>query len=158
MPANRFDAMPKRKSKKVTRRSFLRSAAVASGALAFPMIVPSRLFGAEAPSNRVRVGQIGCGRIATVHDLPGVVKSKLADVVAVCDLDSKRAKKGRSTVRKLYYWNRLHAPDVTVYTDYQELLARPDIDAVVISLPDHWHAQMALAATLAGKDIYLQKP
>ncbi len=152
--------MNKNKSTHLTRRAFLRRTAAASGALAFPLIVPSRLFGADAPSNRVRVGQIGCGRIATVHDMPGVVKADLADVVAVCDLDSKRAAAGKVTVEKLSMEISVHhlPPEITVYTDYQELLARPDIDAVVISLPDHWHAEMALAAVRAGKDIYLQKP
>ncbi|HXC98369.1 MAG TPA: Gfo/Idh/MocA family oxidoreductase [Verrucomicrobiae bacterium] len=150
--------MHKNNSTQLTRRDFLRRAVAASGALAFPLIVPSRLFGADAPSNRVRVGHIGCGRIATVHDMPGVVKADLADVVAVCDLDSKRATAGKATVEKLHRDNNLRVPEITVYTDYHELLARPDIDAVVISLPDHWHAEMALAATLAGKDIYLQKP
>jgi predicted dehydrogenase len=142
----------------ITRRTFLRRTAAASGALAFPLIVPGRLWGAEAPSNRVRVGHIGCGRIATVHDMPGVAKADLADVVAVCDLDSKRATAGKATVERLHRDNHLRVPEIAVYTDYQELLARKDIDAVVISLPDHWHAQMALAATRAGKDIYLQKP
>src|SRR5579863_3501996 len=85
-----------------TRRDFLRRAAAASGALTFPLIVPSRLFGADAPSNRVRVGHIGCGRIATGHDMPGVAGSGLADVVAVCDLDSLRVARGRETIRKLY--------------------------------------------------------
>ena len=141
-----------------TRRAFLRQAAVAAGALAFPLVLPGRLLGASAPSNRVRVGQIGCGRIASGHDLPGVVKADLADVVAVCDLDSKRAAAGKATVEKLYRDHNFKAPEVTIYTDYKELLARKDIDAVVISLPDHWHAEIALAAALAGKDIYLQKP
>jgi predicted dehydrogenase len=150
--------MAKSKSTQFTRRDFLRRAAVASGVLAFPLIVPSRLFGADAPSNRVRVGHIGCGRIATVHDMPGVVKADLADVVAVCDLDSKRATAGKTTVEKLHRDNNLRVPEISVFTDYHELLARPDIDAVVISLPDHWHAEMTLAAVLAGKDIYLQKP
>jgi myo-inositol 2-dehydrogenase / D-chiro-inositol 1-dehydrogenase len=150
--------MNKNKSAQFTRRDFLRRAAVASSALAFPLIVPSRLFGADAPSNRVRVGHIGCGRIATVHDMPGVVKADLVDVVAVCDLDSKRATAGKETVEKLHRDNSLRVPEITVYTDYHELLARKDIDAVVISLPDHWHAEMTLAAVLAGKDIYLQKP
>src|SRR5580704_2917001 len=122
--------MHKNNSTQLTRRDFLRRATVASGALAFPLIVPSRLFGADAPSNRVRVGHIGCGRIATVHDMPGVVKADLADVVAVCDLDSKRAAAGKATVEKLHRDNNLRVPEIAVYTDYHELLARPDIDAV----------------------------
>ena len=150
--------MPMNRSQLITRRDFLGRAAVASAALAFPMVVPSRLFGANAPSNRARVGHIGCGRIGTSHDMPGVAKSGLADVVAVCDLDSKRAQAGKETIKKLYHDRQPKAPKVKVYGNYEELLARPDIDAVVISLPDHWHAQIAMAAALAGKDIYLQKP
>jgi myo-inositol 2-dehydrogenase / D-chiro-inositol 1-dehydrogenase len=76
--------------KPITRRRFLGMTAAAGATLAMPMFIPSRLLGADAPSNRVRVGQIGCGRIATGHDMPGVFKSGLADYVAVCDLDSKR--------------------------------------------------------------------
>src|SRR5579863_6573060 len=78
-------------SKPFTRRDFLRTSAFAAGAVWMPLVVPSRLFGADAPSNRIRVGHIGCGRIATVHDMPGVLSSGMADYVAVCDLDSKRA-------------------------------------------------------------------
>jgi predicted dehydrogenase len=142
----------------MTRRGFLRKSAFASAAAALPLIVPSRLLGADSPSNRVRVGHIGCGRIATGHDMPGVAKADLADVVAVCDLDSKRAAGGKVTIEKLYRGRESRQPTVAIYGKYEELLARKDIDAVVISLPDHWHAQIALAAARAGKDIYLQKP
>src|SRR5215469_8040682 len=109
--------MNKNKSTNLTRRAFLRRTTLASGALAFPLMVPSRLLGAESPSNRVRVGQIGCGRIATVHDMPGVVKADLADVVAVCDLDSKRAAAGKVTIEKLCRDNHQRVPGMTVYTD-----------------------------------------
>ncbi len=141
-----------------SRREFGRVAAGAAAAVAAPLVLPSRLFGAEAPSNRVRVGQIGCGRIARVHDMPGVFKSGLADIVAVCDLDSKRAADGKARVEKLYRDAQRTAPAVSVHHEYRELLARDDVDAVVISLPDHWHAEVAIAAVQAGKDIYLQKP
>ncbi|MDQ5981006.1 MAG: hypothetical protein QG602_3984 [Verrucomicrobiota bacterium] len=142
----------------VSRRQFVRTAAGAAALFTVPLIVPSRLFGAAAPSNRIRVGQIGCGRIAIGHDLPGVLRSGLADVVAVCDLDTKRVAGGKAWVEKFYRDNRLTAPEIATYTDYQELLARADIDAVVISTPDHQHAEPALRAVLAGKDVYLQKP
>ena len=140
----------------ISRRDFCRTAVV-SAAVA-PLIVPSRLFGADAPSNRIRVGHIGAGRIASGHDMPGVAKSGLADVVAVCDLDSRRAAQGKKTIEKLFADSKLPAPKIDVYGNYHELLARKDIDAVVISLPDHWHAEIAIAAVLAGKDVYLQKP
>src|SRR4051812_10143238 len=139
-----------------TRRDFVRTAAVT--AVVAPLIVPSRLFGADAPSNRIRVGHIGCGRIGQGHDMPGVANSKLADVVACCDLDSRRVASGKANVERLFRGATLPVPKIDTYADYRELLARKDIDAVVISLPDHQHAEVAIAALRAGKDIYLQKP
>ncbi len=142
----------------ITRREFLRRTAATSAALAFPMILPARLLGADSPGNRIRVGQIGCGRIARGHDMPGVFQSGLADIVAVCDLDAKRLTAGRELVEKFYRNKNAPAPMITTHGDSRELLARRDIDAVVISTPDHWHAELALAAVNAGKDVYLQKP
>lgn len=139
----------------LSRRTFGKTLA----ALATPLILPVRLFGADAPSNRLRIAQIGCGRIAREHDMPGVLKSGLADFVAVCDVDSRRAADSRVLLlEKLYRDVRSPAPAITVHGNYRELIDRPDIDAVVISTPDHWHAEIALAAVLAGKDVYLQKP
>src|SRR5882757_7882109 len=139
-----------------SRRDFLRLAAVTTAVS--PLIIPSRLLGANAPSNRIRVGHIGCGRIATGHDMPGVAGAGLADVVALCDLDSHRVVGGKATIEKLYSGQASPLARIDLYGDYRELLARKDIDAVVISLPDHWHAQLALSALYAGKDVYLQKP
>ncbi len=143
----------------LTRREFCRTAALVTAALSSgPLIIPSRLLGAEAPSNRVRVGHIGAGRIAQTHDMPGVANANLAEVVAVCDLDSRRAASGKATVERLFRARNAPAPTIVTYGDYRELLARKDIDAVAISTPDHWHAELALAAVHAGKDVYLQKP
>jgi len=142
----------------VTRRDFVRTAAGAAALFSAPLIVPSRLFGADAPSNRIRVGHIGCGRIASGHDMPGVFKSGLAEVVAVCDLDTKRLAAGKALVEKFNRDAGQTIPEIATFADYKELLARKDIDAVTISLPDHQHAEVALAAVFAGKDIYLQKP
>ncbi|HUL53283.1 MAG TPA: Gfo/Idh/MocA family oxidoreductase [Opitutaceae bacterium] len=145
---------PRRNQAAVSRRDFVKWVVVAG----VPLILPRRLFGAAAPSNRIRVGQIGCGRIARDHDIPGVLKSGLADIVAVCDLDSARAADGKTLVENLCRAAGTPVPAVAVYHDFHELLARRDVDAVVISTPDHQHAEPALAAVLAGKDIYLQKP
>lgn len=142
----------------ISRRSFVRTGAAAAAIVSAPMIIPSRLLGADAPSNRIRVGCIGAGRIAQGHDMTGVVGSDLADVLAVCDLDSRRAESGRTRVERLVSARSAPAPKIDTYRDYRELLARSDIDAVTISLPDHWHAEIALAALYAGKDVYLQKP
>jgi predicted dehydrogenase len=145
-------------SNSFSRRDFVRKIAIATGAIAFPLIAPSRLFGADAPSNRIRVGHIGCGRIAQSHDMVGVARSGLADSLAVCDVDSRRAVSGKAAIERLYRERTEPLPKVDVYADYHELLARKDIDAVTISTPDHWHAEIALAAIKAGKDVYLQKP
>jgi myo-inositol 2-dehydrogenase / D-chiro-inositol 1-dehydrogenase len=123
-----------------------------------PLILPSRLLGADAPSNRIRVGQIGCGRIARDHDMPGVMKSGLAEIVAVCDVDAHRAEDGKKHLEKMYRDLGKSVPAISVHNDYREILENRDIDAVVISTPDHQHAQPALEAVLAGKDVYLQKP
>lgn len=138
----------------VSRRTFGKTLV----GLSLPLILPSRLLGADAPSNRIRVGQIGCGRIARDHDMPGVLKSGLADIVAVCDLDANRAAEGKARVEELYRQINAPMPALSVHADYREIIQRKDIDAVVISTPDHQHAEPALAAILAGKDVYLQKP
>ncbi|MBA3671117.1 MAG: Gfo/Idh/MocA family oxidoreductase [Gemmatimonadaceae bacterium] len=142
----------------LSRREFVQQAAIASAVIAAPLILPSRLFGARAPSNRVRVGHIGAGRIAQSHDMPGVVSSDLADSVAVCDLDSRRAASAKRRLERLLAGRTAPNPTIDLYGNYRELLARRDIDAVTISTPDHWHAELALAAMYAGKDVYLQKP
>lgn len=146
-------------SRPITRRRFIfTTAGAAAAAFSAPLILPSRLFGADAPSARIRVGQIGCGRIALGHDMPGVLRSGFADIVAVCDVDSRRLAHGKAWVERFYTDAGKVAPEVGTYADYKELLARADIDAVIISTPDHQHAEPALRAVRAGKDIYLQKP
>jgi myo-inositol 2-dehydrogenase/D-chiro-inositol 1-dehydrogenase len=145
----------------LSRRAFgklIAGAAAALSAGSLPLFVPARLLGAEAPSNRLRVAQIGCGRIAQVHDVPSVVKSGLADYVAVCDVDSRRAAESKAQLAVLSREAAAPAPPVQIFSDYRELLSQPDLDAVVISTPDHWHAQLVAAAVLAGKDVYVQKP
>ena len=135
----------------ISRRGLLKAAAVGAA----PLFIPSRVWGAN---RRIRVGQIGCGRIAQGHDMPGVIKSGMADFVAVCELDSKRAADGVVIIEKAYAERGVKSPRIAVYKNYRELIARKDIDAVVISTPDHWHAELALAAIESGKDVYLQKP
>lgn len=134
-------------------------AAGASAAIGFPTIVPSSVFGQKAPSERINIGAIGVGRISRGHDLPAIFRYSTARVVAVCDLDRTRAELGRQFVVDAYT-KKLGKPydAVKVYQNYHELLAQKEIDAVVISTPDHQHATVAAAAVRAGKDVYLQKP
>ena len=143
------------------RRSFLKKTTTTiSGAILVPTIVPSTVFGENAPSNKINVGQIGCGRIARTHDMTETLNLDMARYVAVCDLDSNRVKDGKKMVEDFYKEKNGSRDylDVKMYEDYREMLVNPDIDAVVISTPDHWHAQPAIEAALKGKDIYMQKP
>lgn len=140
-----------------SRRTFL-GAAFAAG---FPTIVPSTVFGQSAPSNRIQVAQIGCGRIARASEFPGVLRhSDIARYIAVCDLDTVRAAGARQLIES-YYASKIGKDGYTgvkIYSDYREMLQDKSIDAVCISTPDHWHAQPAMEAVIAGKDVYLQKP
>jgi predicted dehydrogenase len=142
------------------RRTFLKgSAAATAGTMVFPTIIPSHVLGKNAPSNKIRIGQIGFGRIAMTHDLPETLRHDMTIGVAVADVDLKRAQLGKEWIENFYAEREKPGySDVAVYQDYREMLQDDSIDAVIISTPDHWHAQPAMEAALAGKDIYLQKP
>jgi len=149
-----------KKKASVTRRDFLQSSVKAGLAIGlFPTIVPSSVFGKYAPSNRINIGAIGTGRISRIHDMPGVWKYDQARIMAVCDLDSQRVEAAKTLVNE-YYSKKNGQPydGVKTYHDHQELLQNKDIDAVLISTPDHWHSLAAIHAVQAGKDVYLQKP
>ncbi|HMK18342.1 MAG TPA: Gfo/Idh/MocA family oxidoreductase [Chitinophagaceae bacterium] len=147
------------KKRNQSRREFLSNSLKASALLAIPSIVPSSVFGRNAPSNRINVAAIGTGRISRVHDMPGVLQYDYAQIMAVCDLDSNRAEEGKKFVND-FYTKRDGKPydGVKLYTDYRELLQNKDIDAVLISTPDHTHAMIGAAAARAKKHIYMQKP
>ena len=153
--------MNEENDKTTSRRSFLKkSALITSFAVTgFPSIVPASVFGKNSPSNRINVGAIGTGRISRTHDLPNVWKNGKAIITTVCDLDTKRADDAKLLVNK-YYSEKNGKPydGVKVYYNYHELIQNKDVDAVIISTPDHWHALIAIQAAAAGKDIYMQKP
>ncbi|MBM3853072.1 MAG: Gfo/Idh/MocA family oxidoreductase [Verrucomicrobia bacterium] len=154
-----------------SRREFLRSsAALTAATFAGPFIAPSSVFGASAPSKRITLGIIGCGNQSTV-DIPEWLKHDDCQIVAVCDVN--RASYGYKNDKQFLGWepqrdfvNQAYAKKapsgrfqgVSTHTDFREVLARPDIDAVAIITPDHWHAVMTVLAARAGKDIYCQKP
>ena len=133
--------------------------AAASVAAGFPSIVPASVFGSSSPSNQINVGAIGIGRISRGHDLPRIWKHPGARIIAVCDLDRKRLQAALTLVNG-HYAKATGKPydGVTGYDNYRDLLANKDVDAVVISTPDHWHALITIEAVTAGKDVYLQKP
>jgi predicted dehydrogenase len=142
-----------------SRRTFLKTSLGAAAAAGFPTIVPSSVFGQLSPSNRINIGAIGVGRISRGHDLPGIWKYDQANIIAVCDLDANRVQLGKALING-YYSKKTGKPydGVIGYHHYRELLANKDIDAVVISTPDHQHAILAVDAVRAKKDVYLQKP
>ena len=149
----------------VSRRNFLKTstmaaAGVAAGGIILPTIVPASVFGKNAPSNRINIAQIGYGRMGSGDLAVTMNNTDLCRCIAVCDLDSKRAALGKQFIEKFYAGKTgsQNYIDVKMYDDYREMLMNKDIDAVVISTPDHWHAQAAIESALAGKDIYLQKP
>ena len=119
---------------KTNRRDFLKtSAAATAGAFAIPTIVPSTVFGPNAPSNRINIGAIGVGRIARDHNLPGLMKHAQAHILAVSDLDTRRLALGKEFVEKYYSEKRNEQySGVLTYSNYHEMLANKDIDAVVI--------------------------
>ncbi len=153
-----------RKKNAINRRDFIKSTAKGAVATtfavsAFPTIVPASVLGKNAPSNRINIAALGNGRISRDHDMPGVLKYDTARIIAVCDLDSKRVNDAKKLVND-YYTKKEGKPydGVKTYEDYREALLNKDVDAVLISTPDHWHSLMAIHAVEAGKDVYMQKP
>jgi predicted dehydrogenase len=134
-----------------SRRQFIKQSAV----FAIPVIIPAAARGADgkvAPSNRITVGSVGWGMQG-----PGNTNSTMgldnAKVLAVCDLDKKHLASAKQSVDKFY-----NNTDCAAYADYQEMMARKDIDAVTLAVPDHWHALIAIAAAKSGKHIWGEKP
>jgi myo-inositol 2-dehydrogenase / D-chiro-inositol 1-dehydrogenase len=142
---------------RLSRRVFIRRSAQAACLAAIaPQIVPSSVLGADgqvAPSNRITIGFIGTGDHGTNWNLSYYLRLKSAQVVAVCDVDTRRMIRARETVNERY-----RNEDCFATKDFREVLARKEIDAVMISTPDHWHTLISLMAIHAGKDVQCEKP
>src|SRR5438552_15147346 len=131
-----------------SRRDFLKS--VAAGTATAPILLRAAPSGARqnvAATDRIRFAAIGVG-IRGQQDLLAGLKTPGVELVAASDVYD-----GRLTLAKERWGSQLFTT-----RDYRELLARPDVDAVLIATPDHWHTQIALDAMKAGKDVYLEKP
>jgi len=142
-------------ARKVNRRQWLRgAAAIGTGAVVLPYwVASSTLAAAEtvAPSNQIAVGCIGMGIRGTAL-LRGFLGQKDVRVIAVCDVYGSQREKAKRIVQEHYGGN-----GCTAYSDFRELCARPDIDAVCIASPDHWHVLHSLEAVCHGKDTYTEK-
>ncbi len=138
----------------LTRRDLLRRSA-AGTMLAAPWFLPASALGRDGktpPSERITLGVIGVGPRCT-YDLQAMLKQQDVQCVAICDVQASRREAGKKLV-DTHYQNK----DCATYRDFRELLARRDIDAVLIATGDRWHAPASILAARAGKDIYSEKP
>ncbi len=135
-----------------SRRHFLGGSVMAASA---PWIIPSKALGrdgAVAPSEKITLGVIGIGPRCT-YDLQAMLKLQDVQCVAIADVQASRRDAGKMLVDK-HYGNS----DCQLYRDFRELLARKDIDAVLVATGDRWHATASMLAAQAGKDVYSEKP
>ncbi len=139
----------------VSRRNFLKGLTAAAGAVMLPSFIPAPALGrggAVAPSEKIGLGVIGMGsRCAVV--LGSMLGEPDVRCLAVCDVKADRRRSAKAMVD-----NRYGSTDCATYGDFRELLARPDIDAVLIATGDRWHALASIMAARAGKDVYSEKP
>jgi predicted dehydrogenase len=138
----------------LTRRRFLRhglAGVIATGVA--PLALSSRVLGANAPSRKVTLGFVGVGVHGLGVNLMSFLQQDDCEVLAVCDVFASRRARAREAVEK-----QTGTKNCVEIADFRTLLARPDIDAVVISTPDHWHVPMALMALAAGKHVFCEKP
>jgi predicted dehydrogenase len=140
----------------LSRRQFLRNAAgVSLATVGFPYIVSSTALGANgavAASERITMGCIGVGSQGT-GNMRAFLSKKMAQVIAVCDVDQGHRDGAKRTVDKRY-----GTSDCRTYADFREMIARDDIDALSLAVPDHWHSIPVVTGARAGKDMYGEKP
>jgi myo-inositol 2-dehydrogenase / D-chiro-inositol 1-dehydrogenase len=144
----------------VSRRSFIQRSGGLAVALGAPAIVPATVLGARSPANQIGIGLIGMGRQMTKPNMPQFLALPDVRVVAVCDVDSWRLEWARIAVDAHYaaQAGKGSYRGCSAHRDFRELLARPEVDAVMIATPDHWHVPIAIEAVRAGKHVSVEKP
>ena len=143
------------KTSAFTRRRFLKAAAGASALAAVPQVIPSAALGKDGtvlPSERIVLGAIGLGGRGT-GDLRCFMSNPDVQFVAICDIRKIRREAIKKTADEQYGNN-----DCDMYRDMHEILARPDIDAMLIATGDRWHTMASITTAKAGKDMYCEKP
>jgi predicted dehydrogenase len=142
---------------RTNRRGFLKASACAAGAaVTCPQVVPASALGLDgtvAPSERITIGFIGTGSHGTGWNLRYYFEQPDAQILAVCDVDSNHMQRAQTLVNEKY-----GNSDCATTKDFRDILGRDDIDAVMISTPDHWHVLMSVMAVRAGKDVQCEKP
>ena len=155
----------------LTRRQFLRQTSAVLGTALAPTLIPAAVLGGDgalSPNERITMGFIGVGTQGGGHLVGGAwtyvaggyARRKDVEVLAVCDVWRDRRERARQQVNAYYAeaYGKGNYHSCEAYTDFRQVLDRPDIDAVLIATPAHWHATMAAMAAAAGKDIYCEKP
>lgn len=142
-----------------SRRDFIKkSLYTGAGLVALPEIIRHASLSDFSPNKMIQFAQIGCGRQGTGDYSGTMAHTDLCRLVALCDLDTKRLEIAKNRVNEFYKNKGIGDVNLKTYTDFHEVISRPDIDAVIVSVPDHQHAYVAISAVLAGKDVYVQKP
>jgi len=141
------------------RRNFIKKTGlITAGTLSLPTLISASAIGKNPPSDRITIGMIGTGRQAFHPNLTQFLESPNAQVVALNDVDSFRLQQAANKTTKFYEdKNGGTYRGIRLYSDYRELLNNPEIDAVMISTPDHWHVPMGIAAAMAGKHVCMEK-
>ena len=144
----------------MNRREFVAKSTCAASTLAAPAIVRASVLGANAPSNRINVGFIGTGRQAFGANMPQMMSVPGVQVVCVCDADSWRMVQAQAFVNAFYAKRDGLASynGCATKADFREVINDPNIDALMVSTPDHWHVQIGIAAAKAGKHFAMEKP
>jgi predicted dehydrogenase len=160
MAASQRLPAPVPSSRVLTRRAALKKGL--AGILAcgvVPNFFPARLFGKNAPSNQLTVGLVGNGLICSSH-VGTLTGREDCRVLATCDVARGKGERMRERLDKAYGKSKDSGTSkgVELYTRHEELIARDDLDVVFVCTPDHWHAAVAKAAMIAGKDVYCEKP
>jgi predicted dehydrogenase len=144
----------------MNRREFFKQAGRVSATMALlPVVLPSTVFGKYPPSERISLGFIGSGK-QSQHLIRSFLNEPGTQVVAVCDVDSLKLARGEKMIEDFYSKNSASGKyqGCLDTKEFQDIIQRDDIDAVVISTPDHWHGVNSIWALRSGKDVYCEKP